>query len=51
MEKCYHDLDVIMGQLLGMREKENQLAAYFKIERLHVIVSWELLEEQSQSSR
>lgn len=28
----YHELDEVMGQLLGMREKEKQLAAHFQIE-------------------
>ncbi|SEK86076.1 central glycolytic genes regulator [Carnobacterium iners] len=43
-ESVYHDLDQIMGQLLGMREKENQLATYFKIE--HCVIVSGNVEEQ-----
>src|SRR5699024_7588367 len=45
-EIVYHELDQMMGQLLGMRAKENQLATYFQIEHC-VIVSGDS-EEQAK---
>lgn len=36
-ETVYHQLDQLMGQLLGMREKEKQLASYLEIEQCVII--------------
>lgn len=44
-EVLYHGLDKVMGQLLGMREKENQLATYFQIEHC-IIASGDSDEQQ-----
>ncbi|ALV22752.1 MAG: sugar-binding domain-containing protein [Carnobacterium sp.] len=43
-ELVYRELDQMMGQLLGMREKENQLAIYFQIEHC-IIVSGDVDEQ------
>lgn len=45
-EVLYHELDKVMGQLLGMREKENQLATYFQIE--HCIIATGDSDEQQK---
>lgn len=36
-ETIYHQLDQLMGQLLGMKEKEKQLASYLEIEHCVII--------------
>lgn len=36
-ESIYHQLDQLMGQLLGMKEKEKQLASYLEIEHCVII--------------
>lgn len=46
-EIVYHDLDQVMGQLLGMREKENQLASYFEID--HCMIVSGNIEEQPKA--
>lgn len=35
--QLYHELDQVMGQLLGMNEKEKQLAAHFGIEHCTIV--------------
>ncbi|MDT1995708.1 SorC family transcriptional regulator [Carnobacterium divergens] len=44
-EDVYHELDQMMGQLLGMREKEKELATYFQIEHC-IIVSGDSEEQR-----
>ena len=43
-EAVYHQLDQLMGQILGMKEKEKQLASYLEIEQC-VIVSGDIDEQ------
>ena len=43
-ESIYHQLDQLMGQLLGMKEKEKQLASYLEIEHC-VIISGDVDEQ------
>lgn len=45
-EAVYHQLDQLMGQLLGMKEKEKKLASYLEIEHC-VIISGDV-DEQSK---